>query len=773
MNADYRNVSSVTFYKDHTDEIRLAVPADHYSDLMDYDDDTFVIGNISRNGRQTHVGSMVVELGNTGSGTVLNYGNDGETATLITQSAFGFKTVFSAGAYGSYFLDLLDIGVPSFKNRTSYSAGSNISLNGVGADYDPIVVCLYKSGRRTDFCATKHDLIQATGGLVLNFGNDGELITVTGNGSDGFSVSSAVNVTITNLVNNTKGYAVRRIISNYSVPSGAILPVSSVKNMKNFIIVTVNQNGRCCGFYGIGTDLYDNSFGSVMNFGSDGYVCELSGNGESGLIVSSSSSGKMIVNMYELEFMPEEQSIGDLVFKNSFKDFHLVPAKRLGVNPPTPRYTNHLISGTSEVLDVTELAENGLHYSHRTGSWDFYIDHEQWPDWSTSFSIISGFLNGYKVLAILEEDPYRAYEGYVKVSSYSSGSSYSTFTIAYDFEYETALGFRKYPIKFIKSDGTYYDLEYTFSPGTEYVTNVEGVKVSAFAKRILLSIGLYNRKYVPIGRLIEFDGSQNRDSLQLISVYESGRFFGVSGSINELVDATASEVMNFGSDGTVAYYKGNEYSGITIGTDLSSIKGTYVSIKETESIAVYRKVSFSVGSWISLAGVSSQNSFLSVLVLSGGRYVSFISTARDLCENTNGTVYSFGNDGAVIVVTGNGSGSFKIEVNGFVISNVSISVYEIEATAVYSREQFSNGEAVSLAGIRDIDMVAVSASYNGRRLGFCVLKRDLLDCSEEKVFNVGADGHNTTIYGDGSQNLFINSEKLQNANWYVSVGYIS
>lgn len=121
-------------------------------------------------------------------------------------------------------------------------------------------------------------------------------------------------------------------------------------------------------------------------------------------------------------------TIGD---KNTWRDWHLIPASRPVVNPP-PVKTNMIeIPGADGTLDLTESLAGRAVFGDRTGSWTFYVDNDH-ATWSSIYSSIMGYLHGKQLTCYLEDDPSFYYEGRFSVNQWLSESWNSKIVINYE-----------------------------------------------------------------------------------------------------------------------------------------------------------------------------------------------------------------------------------------------------------------------------------------------------------------------------------------------------
>ena len=99
-------------------------------------------------------------------------------------------------------------------------------------------------------------------------------------------------------------------------------------------------------------------------------------------------------------------TIGD---KNTWDDWHLIPASRPLFNPP-PVKTNYIdIPARDGNMDLTEVLTGKPVYNNRTGSWTFYVENG-FKDWTVLYSEIMVYLHGREFRAVLEDDPGYYYE---------------------------------------------------------------------------------------------------------------------------------------------------------------------------------------------------------------------------------------------------------------------------------------------------------------------------------------------------------------------------
>ena len=121
-------------------------------------------------------------------------------------------------------------------------------------------------------------------------------------------------------------------------------------------------------------------------------------------------------------------TIGD---KNTWDDWHLIPATRPLFNPPTVKENMVNIPGGDGVLDLTASLAGRPTYNNRTGSWTFYVQNG-FEDWTVLYSKIMTYLHGQEFKAVLEDDPAYYYEGRFSVNQWKSDKDYSQIVINYN-----------------------------------------------------------------------------------------------------------------------------------------------------------------------------------------------------------------------------------------------------------------------------------------------------------------------------------------------------
>lgn len=117
--------------------------------------------------------------------------------------------------------------------------------------------------------------------------------------------------------------------------------------------------------------------------------------------------------------------------KDSWKDWHLIPASRPVFNPPEVKTTVIDVPGMDGGIDLSEILSGYPLYKNRSGSFEFVVDPD-WKPWSEAYSEIANYIHGQHLRAILTDDPTYFYEGRFSLDSWKSSAKYSSITINYD-----------------------------------------------------------------------------------------------------------------------------------------------------------------------------------------------------------------------------------------------------------------------------------------------------------------------------------------------------
>lgn len=116
---------------------------------------------------------------------------------------------------------------------------------------------------------------------------------------------------------------------------------------------------------------------------------------------------------------------------NTWDDWHLIPSTRPSIAVPKTSEKYIEVPGRHGALDLSGFLTGSPTFSTRTGTWEFYVDHDQWNSWAETYSTILWALHGKILKVILDDDPEWYYEGRFNVSNWQTNKDYSTITIGY------------------------------------------------------------------------------------------------------------------------------------------------------------------------------------------------------------------------------------------------------------------------------------------------------------------------------------------------------
>ena len=116
--------------------------------------------------------------------------------------------------------------------------------------------------------------------------------------------------------------------------------------------------------------------------------------------------------------------------KNTWDDWHLVPASRPLFNPPTVKTKIIDIPGANGNLDLSDSLTKYPVYNNREGQIEFIVMNDYW-EWYDAYSTIMNYLHGQTMKAILEDDQEWYYIGRFSVNSWKSNKDYSRIVIDY------------------------------------------------------------------------------------------------------------------------------------------------------------------------------------------------------------------------------------------------------------------------------------------------------------------------------------------------------
>ena len=115
---------------------------------------------------------------------------------------------------------------------------------------------------------------------------------------------------------------------------------------------------------------------------------------------------------------------------NTWSDWHLTPAERPIVVPPTEKTHDIDLPGGSGVIDAAQALTGYPVFNMREGSWDFYVENDVEP-FMTLYSKVMAALQGKRLRVSLEEDAAYFYEGRCWVDNPKQSNGHTMLTINY------------------------------------------------------------------------------------------------------------------------------------------------------------------------------------------------------------------------------------------------------------------------------------------------------------------------------------------------------
>lgn len=147
--------------------------------------------------------------------------------------------------------------------------------------------------------------------------------------------------------------------------------------------------------------------------------------------------------------------------KNTWTDFHLIPAQRPYFGIPEVNYQIVGIPNSSDRINITDAIPGGQTYGPVQGEWSFYIDHYEWNNWVDARDAIVEYFNGKRLVVCLDDDPETFREGRFSITKYDPKPDYSMVTIKYDLDFgEADSDGLLYRIRFLDNDGSVLSDEY-------------------------------------------------------------------------------------------------------------------------------------------------------------------------------------------------------------------------------------------------------------------------------------------------------------------------
>lgn len=122
---------------------------------------------------------------------------------------------------------------------------------------------------------------------------------------------------------------------------------------------------------------------------------------------------------------------GKFAGKNTWKDWHLIPASRPVIAQAGVSANFVDIPGRRNgPIDMTEYLTGEVVYSARSGKLEFIVDNDhEW--WENLRSEITEYLHGKRMKMVLSDDPGWYYEGRFTLEEWRSDSSFSSVVISY------------------------------------------------------------------------------------------------------------------------------------------------------------------------------------------------------------------------------------------------------------------------------------------------------------------------------------------------------
>ena len=116
--------------------------------------------------------------------------------------------------------------------------------------------------------------------------------------------------------------------------------------------------------------------------------------------------------------------------KNTWRDWHIVPASRPLFNPPAPKYQFTDIPGADGGIDFTNVLGKRVPYNYREGSNEFIVMNG-YGGWQNRYSEIMNYLQGKNLQILLDDDPGYYYVGRSSVNEWRSEKDWSRIVIDY------------------------------------------------------------------------------------------------------------------------------------------------------------------------------------------------------------------------------------------------------------------------------------------------------------------------------------------------------
>ena len=124
------------------------------------------------------------------------------------------------------------------------------------------------------------------------------------------------------------------------------------------------------------------------------------------------------------------EKAGHLMGKNTWDDWHLIPATRPVIASPGVSTKFVEIPGNDIPIDMTEYLCGRPIFTSRSGSFEFYVDNDH-EYWETIRMNIANYLHGQHCYISLEDDPTYYWVGRFALSEWKSEANNSKIVIDY------------------------------------------------------------------------------------------------------------------------------------------------------------------------------------------------------------------------------------------------------------------------------------------------------------------------------------------------------
>ena len=219
----------------------------------------------------------------------------------------------------------------------------------------------------------------------------------------------------------------------------------------------------------------------------------------------------------------------------SYEDFHLVPKKRLYIDPPAVKTNMIEVPGGDGYIDASEAPDGKIHFGARTASWEFHVERQYLSFYHHIYSSIMNYLHGRNMRIILDDDPRYLYVGRASVNQFLSEEFSATIVIDVTTQ----------PYKYELESSTEEWLWDPFNFATDYVRGYGDLRIDG--TRVLQIEG--GRKSVMPTFIVELDDPEESISLE----YRGGVYRMEAGEykIGGVILFSGINTLTFSGDGTV------------------------------------------------------------------------------------------------------------------------------------------------------------------------------------------------------------------------------